>query len=71
MSKEEILEWVEDMLISGIVSNRNDDEKIVEGRNFYIKRLEEMIIRCKSKIYLQHWYERNGITIMISQMEKK
>jgi hypothetical protein len=61
MTKEQILEWVEDMLISGIKLNRMDDDLIVEGRNFYIVRLVEMIIKCKGEKHFQDFYERRGI----------
>jgi len=61
MTKEQILEWVEDMLIIGIKLNRMDDDLIVEGRNFYIVRLVEMIIKCKGEKHFQDFYERSGI----------
>lgn len=61
MTKEQILEWVEDMLIIGIQLNRMDDDLIVEGRNFYIVRLVEMLIKCKGEKHFQDIFERCGI----------
>ena len=65
MTKEQILEWVEDMLISGIQLNRKDDDLIVEGRNFYIERLVEIIIKCKGEKHFQDFLLCVGQSVFV------